>query len=225
LHNVTIRRTYGEGCAAAHALDLIGERWALLIVRELLLGPKRFTDLRAGVLNASANLLSQRLRELEDAGVVQRRTLPPPAGSRVYELTAWGRGLEPVLFHLGRWGSRSPHLPSETPMSLDSQILALKTLFDPVAAGDLAARYELVLGLERFTIEISLGRIDVARAPATEPAATVKTDRATLADLVFGHLPLDKAKESGRVSIEGDERAVARLLTLFPLPTPAGSRG
>src|SRR5215204_4140654 len=86
-------RTYDDGCAAAHALDLIGERWALLVVRELLLGPKRFTDLRAGLPNASPNVLAQRLRELEAAGIVRRRKLPPPAASRVYELTEWGQDL------------------------------------------------------------------------------------------------------------------------------------
>src|SRR5207248_7286064 len=99
-------RTYGDGCAIARALDLVGERWALLVVRELLLGPKRFTDLRSGLPNASPNVLSERLRELEEAGVLRRRKLPPPAAAWVYELTAWGRDLEPVVTALGRWGSR-----------------------------------------------------------------------------------------------------------------------
>src|ERR671915_410189 len=101
-------RTYDDGCAAAHALDLIGERWALLVVRELLLGPKRFTDLRAGLPKVSPDVLAQRLRELEAAGVLLRRRLEPPAASQVYQLTEWGRGLEPVVLGLGRWGSRSP---------------------------------------------------------------------------------------------------------------------
>ena len=97
------RRTCCDGCAAAHALDLVGERWALLVVRELLLGPKRFTDLRAGLPGVSPNVLAERLRELERAGVVRRRKLPPPAASRVYELTDWGMELEPVIISLGRW--------------------------------------------------------------------------------------------------------------------------
>src|SRR3981081_569297 len=100
------RRKYDEGCAVSHALDVIGERWALLVVRELLLGPKRFTDLRTGLPHLSADVLSQRLREPERAGSVGRAKLPPPAGSRVYELTEWGRDLEPVVLDLGRWGSR-----------------------------------------------------------------------------------------------------------------------
>src|SRR3954464_16003618 len=106
-------RTYGDGCGIAHGLDLIGERWALLVVRELLLGPKRFTDLRAGLPNVSPNVLAQRLRALERVGVVRRRKLPPPAASRVYVLTDWGEDLEPVITQLGRWGARPPLRPGD----------------------------------------------------------------------------------------------------------------
>src|SRR5919108_593540 len=108
-------RTYGDGCAIARGLDLVGERWALLVVRELLLGPKRYTDLRRGLPNASPNVLSQRLAELERAGVLRRRKLPPPAGSRVYELTEWGRGLEQTVVSLGHWAARSPATPTHSP--------------------------------------------------------------------------------------------------------------
>src|SRR5215217_6239385 len=101
-------RTYGDGCGIAHGLDLVGERWALLAVRELLLGPKRFTDLRVGIPNVSPNVLSQRLRDLEERGIVRKRKLAPPAGSVVYELTDWGRELEPVIVALGSWGAKSP---------------------------------------------------------------------------------------------------------------------
>src|SRR5918999_3174711 len=127
-------RTYDDGCAAAHALDLVGERWALLVVRELLLGPKRFTDLRAGIPKASPNVLAQRLRGLERAGVVRRRKLPPPAASRVYELTDWGLELEPVIVSLGRWGARSPLRPQDAGMSVDSLILSFRAMFDARAA-------------------------------------------------------------------------------------------
>src|SRR5882757_1950655 len=104
------RRSYQDPCGIARALDLVGERWALLVVRELLLGPKRFTDLRAGLPNVSPNVLSQRLHELEQAGVLLRHRLGPPVSSWVYDLTEWGHDLEPVLLHLGRWGRRSPLL-------------------------------------------------------------------------------------------------------------------
>src|SRR3712207_6795803 len=137
------KRKYDDGCAAAHALDLVGERWALLVVRELLLGPKRFTDLRAGLPNASPNVLAQRLRELERTGVVRRRKLPPPAASRVYELTEWGMELEPVIISLGRWGARSPLRPRDAAIGVDSIILALRTMFDPHAAEGIEASYEL----------------------------------------------------------------------------------
>ena len=128
------KRTYCEACAAAHALDLVGERWALLVVRELLLGPKRFTDLRAGLPGVSPNVLAQRLRELEEAAVVRRRKLPPPAASRVYELTEWGMELEPVIVSLGRWGARSPLRPQDAGMSVDSLILSFRAMFDARAA-------------------------------------------------------------------------------------------
>src|SRR4051794_2421540 len=144
------KRTYGDGCGIAHALDLVGERWALLVVRELLLGPKRFTDLRDGLPNASPNVLSQRLRELEQAAIIQRRKLPPPAGSWVYELPDWGHDLKPVALALGTWALRSPSFPPDAAVGTDSVILALGTFFDGEAAEDLDARYELRLGEHAF---------------------------------------------------------------------------
>ncbi len=211
-------RTYDDGCAAAHALDLIGERWALLVVRELLLGPKRFTDLRAGLPHASPNVLAQRLRELEGAGVVRRRKLPPPAGSRVYELTDWGEELEPVITRLGRWGARSPSLSHDAVIGVDSIILALRTMFDPHAAGGIGASYELRLGEDRFRVEVADGRFEVVRGVADRPDATIETDPATLRALVFEGRQLAEALRSGDLKIEGDESAVARFLGLFALP-------
>src|SRR5215207_2311211 len=136
------KRTYGDRCGVARALDVVGERWALLVVRDLLLGPKRFTDLRAGLPHVSPDVLSQRLRELEQAGIVRRGKLPPPAASRVYELTDRGRALEPALLALGRWGARVPMPAPDAPLGADSTVLALKTLFDPAAATGLDATYE-----------------------------------------------------------------------------------
>src|SRR5687767_7775171 len=155
------RRTYDDGCAAAHALDLVGERWALLVVRELLLGPKRFPDLRDGLPNSSPNVLSQRLRELEEASIVQRRKLPPPASSWIYELTDWGCELKPVVISLGSWAIRSPSFPHGAPVGSDSVILALSTFFDPEAAGDMEARYELRMGENVFDVAVADRRIDV----------------------------------------------------------------
>jgi len=143
-------RTYGEACGIPRALDRVGERWALLVVRELLLGPKRFTDLKTGLPAASPNVLAQRLRELEQAGIVRKRRLPPPAASQVYELTEWGAELEPVLVALGRWGARAPLDPEYMGMSIDSHIVSLATLFDGELAGDLEASLELRMGDDVF---------------------------------------------------------------------------
>jgi DNA-binding HxlR family transcriptional regulator len=215
-----VKRTYGESCAAAHALDLVGERWALLVVRELLLGPKRFTDLRAGIPHASPNVLSQRLHELEDAGVVRRGTLPPPAASRIYELTDWGRGVEPVILALGNWGVRSPNLPRDAGMSVDSHILALRTVFDSEAAADLDARYQLRIDGHRFRARIRDGRFEVSRGTFDEPDAVVTTDTGTLTELLWDGRSLADAKRAGDIQIEGDDKAVARFLRLFPHPEP-----
>ena len=217
-------RTYDDGCAAAHALDLIGERWALLIVRELLLGPKRFTDLRAGLPNASPNVLAQRLRELEAAGVVRRRKLPPPAASRVYELTDWGMELEPVIVGLGRWGARSVSRPREAELGVDSLILSFRTMFDAQAAKGLRARYELRFGEDRFYAQVADCRFEVGRGGAQErPDAIIEADAATLAALVYGGRQLEEALRAGDIEIEGDESAVERFVGLFPLPEPAAS--
>jgi DNA-binding HxlR family transcriptional regulator len=214
-------RTYGDGCAIARALDVVGERWALLVVRELLLGPKRYTDLRRGLPNASPNVLSERLRELERAGVVRRRKLPPPAGSRVYELTDWGLALEEIVISLGRWAARSPTPPGDAPIvSADSVVLALRGLFDPGAANGQRARYELRLGEDRFRIELADEEIEVARGGADQADATIGTDPGTLDAVLWGGLPLADAQRSGKMTIEGDKAAVERFVRLFPMPEP-----
>jgi DNA-binding HxlR family transcriptional regulator len=214
-------RTYDDGCAAAHALDLVGERWALLVVRELLLGPKRFTDLRSGLPHASPNVLAQRLRDLEAAGVVRRGKLPPPAASRIYELTEWGRDLEPVILALGRWGVRSPTKPPDAELGVDSLILSFRTMFDPDQAEGLDASYEFRLGEDRFRAEVAESRLEIERGTAAGSDATVETDAGTLAALVYDDLELDDALVSGDLSIEGDRAMVERFLALFPLPEPA----
>jgi DNA-binding HxlR family transcriptional regulator len=218
-------RTYGDGCGIAHALDLIGERWALLVVRELLLGPKRFTDLRDGLPNASPNVLSQRLRELEQAEIVRRRKLPPPAGAWVYELTDWGRELKPVAISLGTWALRSPTFPADAPVGTDSVILALGTFFDADAAGALNARYELRLGENAFNVRIADRGIEVDRGPGDDPDAILATDAATLSALIWNGRELADALRAGDITIEGDQRAVTRFLGLFPRPQPAALTG
>jgi DNA-binding HxlR family transcriptional regulator len=190
-------------------------------VRELLLGPKRFTDLRAGLPGASPKVLAQRLRELEGAGVVRRRKLPPPAASGVYELTDWGMKLEPVIIGLGRWGARSPALPRDAGLGVDSLILSLRTMFDAQAAEGLEASYELRLGEDVFRAVVADGRFEIVRGDAERSDATIETDADTLAALIYDGRELAEAVRSGDVKMEGDESAVERFLTLFPLPEPA----
>jgi DNA-binding HxlR family transcriptional regulator len=216
-------RTYGDGCGIAHALDLVGERWALLIVRELLLGPKRFTDLRDGLPNASPNVLAQRLRELEQATIVQRRKLPPPAASSVYELTDWGRELKPIALALGTWAVRSPAFPRDAPVGTDSVILALGTFFDADAAGDLSARYELRFGENTFNVRVADREIEVDRGAAADPDAIIETDTATFSALIWDDRELADALRAGDIAIAGDHGAATRFLTLFPQPEPAAS--
>jgi len=208
-------RTYGDPCGIARGLDRVGERWALLVVRELLLGPKRFTDLRAGLPQVSPDVLAQRLRELESAGIVHRRKLAPPAASQVYDLTDWGRDLEPVVLALGRWGSRAPFPPGDGELGVDAFVLALKTLFDPSAADGLSASYELRLGEHHFHARVADGRLELARGSAAQPDATIDTDPPTLARVLWHG---GRARD---LAVEGDRAAVTRFLSLFPPATPA----
>lgn len=220
------KRSYGEACRFAHALDLVGERWALLVVRELLLGPKRFTDLRAGLPHASSNILSERLRDLEQGAVVQRRKLPPPAASWVYELTEWGRELEPIVTKLGAWGARSPFPPDSQEIGPDSIVLALRSLFNAEAAGELEAAYGLQIGEESFGVEISSGEVELTRATPPNPEASIAVpDAPTLAAVLTGELPLDEALSSGAAQLEGSKQSAKRFLRLFPMPEPCECAG
>ena len=164
-------------------------------------------------------MLSQRLRELEQAGVIRRRKLPPPAGSWIYELTDWGHELKPIALALGTWALRSQSFPRDAPVGTDSVILALGTLFDADTAGDLSARYELRLGEHAFNVEIAGGQIEVDRGAAEYPDAMIDTDPMTLATLIRGQRTLGDAA----VTVAGDRDAVTRFLQVFP--APASSTG
>ena len=206
-------RSVQDGCGIAHASELLGQRWALLVVRELLLGPKRFTDLRAGIPGISPNVLGQRLRELEESGIVRRRKLAPPAAVQVYELTDWGRELEPAVLALGRWATSSPSFPRDAEMGPDSLVLALKSTFEPAKADGLEATYELRLGKERlpFHVEVSDGGFEAARGEADQPDATITADPNAIARVVFRGNRLGKAVESEDIRIDGSRKAVKAL--------------
>jgi DNA-binding HxlR family transcriptional regulator len=202
------KRKYDDGCAVAQALDVIGERWALLVVRDLLLGPKRFTDLLAGLPGASSDVLTQRLRELVDVGVVLRRRLGPPAGSWVYELTPWGAGLEEIVVGLARWAHESPRMRYDLPLGTDSLMLSIKTLFDGHAAADLQAKIALNLDDERFWIRIADGNLTMARGEIERPDVTLDTDTATLLSLMQTNRSIDDALAAGQLRLTGDRAVV-----------------
>jgi DNA-binding HxlR family transcriptional regulator len=209
------KRSYGDPCGIARALDLVGERWALLVVRELLLGPKRFTDLREGLPHLSADVLSQRLRELEAAGVVRRAKLPPPAGSRVYELTGYGRELEPVVLALGRWGSRAPFPAGDMPLGADALMIALKTVFDPTRCKGPETTIGLSLGEHRFRATVADGRLEIVRGAAQDAVATIDGEPAAIAAALWHGSPLEQS-----VELSGDRDAAELFLRLFPAPRP-----
>ena len=212
---MTTARRYGDPCGIARALDVVGDRWALLVVRELIFGPKRFIQLRHGLPGVSPNVLSQRLRDLEDAGVVRRDVLGPPASVAVYELTAQGRALEPVLLELAGWGSQQPMTPRGE-LSVSALLLALKTVYDPVAGLD--ATFALHIDGEWFGLTAAGGSIDIARGRPGHPGVTIETDVATLRSVAFGREPIAAAERARRLTVEGDRHLAERFTRMFPVP-------
>ena len=206
--DVVGKRKYDDGCAVAQALDVVGERWALLVVRDLLLGPKRFTDLLKGLPGASPDVLTQRLRDLGDAGIVGRRRLAPPAGAWVYELTPWGADLEEIVVGLARWAHDSPHMRYDLPLGTDSVMLSVKTLFDGRVVGDLDTKIALTLNDEPFWIRIAEGALTMARGEIARPDVTIDTDTATLVSLLQADRTIGDALAADELRLDGD-RAVA----------------
>jgi DNA-binding HxlR family transcriptional regulator len=212
LADVTTSRPYGDGCAIAHAAELVGERWALLVVRELLLGPKRFADLQRGLPKVSPTVLSQRLRELEGSGVLCRRRLGPPASVSVYELTDWGLELEPIVMALARWSSRSAALDREAELSADSLILHMRARYDPRAGTTAPGRYVIRLGDDQFTLEVSGDAVTTSRGGHGEPRGVLDTTTPTLTAVLRGGVSFEQARARRRMQLEGDADAVRSLL-------------
>jgi DNA-binding HxlR family transcriptional regulator len=213
-------RNYDDPCGVARALDVVGERWTLLVVRELLFGPKRFSDLVRGLPGMSQNVLSQRLRELAGAGLVERRRLGPPVSGQVYELTERGSALRPVVVELARWGSRIP-TSSRADLSPDALVLALLTTFDPDGAEDV--RVALVLGDDWFAAEVTGGRLEIVRGEAVWADAEIRTSAAGLRSVVFGGRRLAEAVAAGDAEVRGDAEKATRFVARFPRPAPVGS--
>lgn len=226
-----IVRSYGQFCPAAHALDLVGERWTLLVIRELLFGPKRYTDLQDGLPGIGPNVLAARLRKLEEAGLVAKKRLPPPAASTVYELTASGEDLRPVLHALFRWGLQVISTPAADEAVRASYWLAgIEAAADPTAVtDDVDDVYELVIGAEVITVSVKRGRIAVRAGRAESPDLVVELDPRTLIALGRGDITVVEAVAEGRITVEGDEDAAARCAAIFAsgrevLQTAPGAR-
>ena len=213
------RRTYAQYCGVARALEVVGERWALLVIRDLIPWPKRFTDLRRGLPRIPTNVLSARLKELEQAGVVQRRILPRPSGGVVYELTDYGRELEPIIAQLMLWGAKSMGDPrdGDTP-SASSLALGLRTVFRSEAAADLQAGYEVRMGEDVvLNLRIDHGELALGEGPLPGADLTIATDFA-LGALLRGEVTPAEALASGAVAVTGDPDLLERFVELFPLP-------
>jgi DNA-binding HxlR family transcriptional regulator len=209
-------RGYDDPCGIARALGVVGEKWALLVVRELLFGPKRFTDLRRGLTGISENVLSQRLRELEGAEIVRRRRFAPSSTS-AYELTERGRALEPVLTAIRHWGAELPVDGTDPDLGVDALVFALKSTFDTELADGLEAVVQLDVGHDRFRVEVSQGRLGIARGEVADPDAVIIADAPTLQSLAFADRRLPEAEQAGEVALSGDREAAERLLNCFPV--------
>jgi DNA-binding HxlR family transcriptional regulator len=212
------RRHYEDACATAHALDLVGERWALLVMRELMLGPKRFSDLRESLPGISANVLTQRLEGLEAAGILVRRKLPPPSSSQVYELTEWGYESEPIFQAMGRWAARSPFHDPTLPFSAASLMLSLRTMLDAKRAERIDAWIGFSLGEETFVGHLADGRITIERSTLEKANLIFIGTPPVLAGAIYGGQPLEALEAAGALRIEGDRALAERFVTLFPLP-------
>ena len=218
------KRSYKQYCALAYALDVVGERWTLLLVRELLTGPKRFTDLQSNLPGIGTNLLASRLRELEEAGLLQRGTLPPPAASAVYELTDSGRGLEHAIVELAEWGLRTVGPPAQDehrrpPWSL----LALRALIWDVAPTDLTATFEFRIDGEVFHGRVHEATLRIEQGAAwEEPDMVVTTDSDTLLAVVTGRQDATQAAETGALEVRGDSQARGALLRVMESASRVG---
>ncbi len=211
-------RWYDDACGIALSLELVGERWALLIVRELMFGGRRFGDLKASLTGISANILTRRLKGLEATGILIRRMLPPPASVRIYELTPWGYQSETAIRELGRWALRSPNHDVTLPLSAASIILSFRTLYIADRAGDLAGRTICIaMGAEHFVATFEREEIAVRRGEGSADAR-IETDPMTLASVVYGARPLADAEAAGALRISGDRALAQRFPALFALP-------
>lgn len=212
-------RWYDDACGTALALEVLGERWSLLVVRELMLGPRRFTDLRAGLPGISAKVLTERLAGLEANGVLERRLLPAPVAVQVYELTEWGYRAEPIMQELGRWAASSPLHDPTLPMSAVSMMLSLRTMFDPSRACGKQVEIGFDISGDTYLARLADGALPIAREPiGSAPSRLIVRDAATLVALFYGKADPAALEAAGSLRIEGDRAAALAFVDLFELP-------
>jgi DNA-binding HxlR family transcriptional regulator len=206
------KRRYDDACGLAHAMELLGERWAMLVLRELAYGPRRFSELKADLHGISANVLTQRLTELEGRGLVRKIKLPPPASVQVYEATEWGLEVVPLIASLGKWAARSPWHDPKLPLSHVSVIMSLQTLLSPQRADGLQARVGFRFGEADYVVIVDNGRLDVQRGEVIDCDVVFSGTPTQIAAVIHGGAPLEM------IRIEGDMELAKRFITLFPLP-------
>lgn len=215
------RRWYDDACGTALALELVGERWALMVVRELMFGPRRFGEIRAALPGLSANVLTQRLEGLEESGIVVKRRLPPPASVQVYELTPWGYESEPIFQVMGRWAVRSPEHDPSLGLSAASMMMSLRTMHDTERAKGFAAVIGFSMDGDDFVGEIDEQGIEIARGDVSRADVVFTGAPPMIAGAVYGG-QLAALEEAGLLAVKGDRSVVERFLTLFPLPEKWG---
>jgi DNA-binding HxlR family transcriptional regulator len=210
-----VTKRYDDACGLAHALELIGERWALLVLRELMLGARRFSELKADLPGISANVLTQRLAELEKRGLVRKTRLPPPASVQVYEATDWGMEARPLMGQLGKWAARSPLHDPTLPISHVSAMLSLETMIDPQRAKGIEAAIGFRMGDVDYVGELAGGRLRIERGDTNGADVIFSAQPAALVGVVYGGAPIET------IGVEGDVSLARRFVTLFPLPPKA----
>ncbi|NML08324.1 helix-turn-helix transcriptional regulator [Sphingomonas sp. G-3-2-10] len=215
-------RWYDDACGTALALELVGERWSLLIVRELMYGGRRFSELKANLSGISANILTQRLEGMEASGILVRKKLPPPASVQIYELTPWGYESEIAIRELGRWAARSPLHDPTLPLSAASLMTSFRTMIAADRVGSEEATVGFIFGPESFLARIAKGWIEIRRAGTDDADLVFDSDPMSLASVVYGGRPISDAEGAGVLTLRGDRALAERFVTWFPLPAKTG---
>lgn len=210
------RRSYGQYCPFAKALDVVGDRWTLLVIRELLGGPRRYTDLLNALEGIGTNLLADRLKRLEAHGVLRRRDLPPPTPATVYELTDVGEELRELVYGFARWGTRFMGSPDETEVARSHWLaLGMLAVADHEAAAGVHDIYEFRVDDEVFHVVVDDGDVEIGDGPAEQPDAVFEGDPKRFLGIAAGYPPSADDVAAGRVRIKGDPDAVARSARIF----------